>query len=166
MRKFVFYILLCMSGIVQAAIQKNAPVKLLTVLERKNRLNELNNFLKKPDYNWQTINLFIYKEKTEEEEEEVIEEVIEQPPEPTPVVTQTVDYSLLVLRSVGKSIKPEGSLQSKGQFVLCIQEGRIIKVGDVLDAKYKGKVYHIVLKSITRNRFTLRTNCKELTFQY
>lgn len=164
MRKFVFYLFLCI-GTVQAAPQKNTPIKPLTVLERKNKLNELKNFLEVPNYNLQTINLFIYKEKTEEEEE-VIEEVIEQPPEPTPVVTQTVDYSLLVLRSVGKSIKPEGSLESKGQFVLCIQEGRILKVGDVLDAKYKGKVYHIVLKSITRNRFTLRTNGKELTFQY
>lgn len=165
MRKFIFYIFLCMCT-VQAAPQKNVPIKPLTVLERKNKLNALRNFLEVPNYNLQTINLFIYKEKTEEEEEEVIEEIIELPPEPAPVEKPTADYSLLVLRSVGKSIKPEGSLQSKGQFVLCIQEGRIIKVGDVLDAKFKGKNYRIILKSITRNRFTLQTNGKELTFQY
>ncbi|MGX8716390.1 MAG: hypothetical protein ACSW8C_00170 [bacterium] len=162
MRKFIFYIFLCM-GTVHAAPQKNAVAKRtapLTVAERTKTLNEFREFLKKPKYDLPNIDLFFYQKETEE----VVPEVVQ--PVEVPKVFKASDHDMLVLQSVGRAIKPDGSLATGGQFVLCIQGSRILKVGDVLYARYRGNMYPITLKSVTRNQFTLQINDKEQTFQY
>ena len=159
MRRFIFYIFLCICT-VQAAPKKTNATPPLTMAERKRILNEFQDFLKKPIYSLQDIDLFVYKA------EDMLPEVkpVEEEEELKPVEPSKDD--LLVLQAVGKAIRPEGSLAMNGQYVLCISGHRILKIGDVLYAKFRGNEYPITLKSITKNKFTLEINGKELTFQY
>ncbi len=164
MYRFVFYIFLCICT-VQAAPRNNRATNAtqpLTFAERSKVLREFRDFLKKPTYTLQDIDLFIYKvEEVVPEEVPVVEEVVE-----APKVVEPSEHDLLVLRSVGRAIRPEGNLSTNGQYVLCLSGHRLLKVGDVLYARFKGHEYPITLKSVTRNQFTLEINEKELTFQY
>ena len=157
MRRFIFYIFLCI-GIAQAATQQNRPTPPLTIAERNKTLKELEDFLKKPTYKFPKVDLFAYK----------IENIVPKakPVEKIPEPVRPSNEDIIVLRSIGKSIKPKGSLSTNDQFVLCIQGSRILKEGDILYARYRGMTYPIILKSVTRNQFTLEINGKEQTFQY
>ena len=164
MRKFIF-ILLCVCT-AQAAPQKTNRTNTkatppLTVAERNKILKEFQDFLGKPVYYYPEINLFSYKL------EEIIppKEEIKSVEVPKKVVVPK-NYELMILKSVGRSIKPDGSLAVNGQYVLCIQGSRVLKAGDILYAKYRDQVHSITLKSVTRKQFTLELNEKELTFQY
>lgn len=164
MRKFIF-ILLCVCA-AQAAPQRTnragtRPTPPLTVADRNKILKEFQEFFKKPVYHYPEINLFSYK----------LEEIIPPKEEVKPIevpkkVVKPRNDELMILRSVGRSIKPDGSLAVNGQYVLCIQGSRVLKAGDILYAKYRGNIHSITLKSITRKQFTLELNEKELTFQY
>ena len=162
MRRFIF-IFLCICT-VQAAPQKtnraaNATPP-LTIAERNKILNEFRDFLKKPVCTLKDLNLFVYK--TEEDTTPEVKPVEVKAPQPVEIPRE----DLLVLQAVGKAIKPDGSLSTQGQYVLCISGHRILKPGDTLYAKFRGNDYPIILKSVTRNQFTLEINKKELTFQY
>ena len=160
MRKFIFYIFLCICT-VQAAPKKTNATPPLTMSERRKILKEFQDFLKKPIYSLQDIDLFVYRV------EEIVPEVksvVEKEEALKPVEPSRDD--LLVLQAVGKALRPEGSLAMNGQYVLCVSGHRILKVNDVLYAKFRGNEYPITLKSITGNEFTLEINEKELTFQY
>lgn len=161
MCKFIFYIFLSICTI-QAAPRKAKPTRtkatpLLTVTERSKILEEAQSFLKKPVYDLKDITLFTYKD-----------EIIPPEDKPTEVLKTepTINHNLLILQSVGKSIKPKGKLETNGQFVLCTQGSRILKAGDVLYAKYEGNTYSIILKTITKNQFTLQMDKQELTLPY
>lgn len=159
MRKFIFYIFLCICT-VHAAPKKTGATPSLTMAERRRILKEFQDFLKRPIYSLQDIDLFVYKvEEIVPEVKPVEEEEVLKPVEPS-------RDDLLVLQAVGKAIRPEGSLATNGQYVLCISGHRILKIGDVLYARFRGNDYPITLKSITRNEFTLEINEKELTFHY
>ena len=162
MYRFIFFIFLCICT-VQAAPRKAAKANQpLTLAERNKKLKEIQDFLQKPTYTFQDINLFVYKvEEVVPEEKPVIEDEVVQPK-----IVEPSENDLLVLNSVGRAIKPEGNLAAKGQYVLCVSGHRILKPGDILYAKYKGHEYAITLKSVTKNQFTLQINEKELTFQY
>ena len=161
MRRFIFYIFLCICT-VQAAPKKTNGTPPLTMAERNKILREFQDFLKKPIYSLQDIDLFVYKVEETMPEINPLEE--EKKAEPKPI--EPSENDLLVLRSVGKAIHPEGNLATNGQYVLCLKGRRILKVGDILYAKFRGYKYIITLKAVTRNQFTLGINEKELTFQY
>ena len=155
---------MCVCSVQAAPRRVNQPAKAtppLTLAERNKILKECQNFLKTPDYTLNDINLFVYKTEDVVSEVNPIEEqeVVQKPADPS-------NDELLVLQAVGKAIKPEGSLSVNGKYVLCISGHRILKIGDILYAKYKDNNYPITLKSVTRKQFTLEINEKELTFQY
>ena len=165
MRKFIF-IFLCICTVQAAPKKTNSTAKAtppLTVAERNKTLQAFQNFLKKPIYSLQDVKLFVYKDE---------EEITEVKTEPVEKVTKTQKFvepphdDLLVLRAVGKAIKPDGNMAANGQYVLCMNGYRILKAGDVLYAKFRGINYPITLKSVTRNQFTLELNKEVLTFQY
>ena len=159
MYRFIFYIFLCICT-VQAAPRKTNATPLLTMAERRKQLREFEDFLKKPIYSLQDIDLFVYKV------EEVVPEEVKPVEEEAPKPVKPSREDMLVLQAVGKAIKPEGSLATNGRYVLCISGRRILKIGDILYARFRGDDYSITLKSITRKEFTLEINGKELTFQY
>ena len=145
---------------VQAAPRNTGATPPLTVAERNKILKEFQDFLKKPVCELQDIELFVYNE------EEVIPEIKPVVVEEAPKPVEPSSHDMLVLQAVGKSIKPEGSLSTNGQYVLCIRGDRILKAGDILYARFRGNIYTITLKSVTRKQFILAINEKELTFQY
>lgn len=152
---FLFF---CVVSIVSAKPRtQTKATPLLTTAERVKFLKEFQGFLQTPVYNIQDMDLFTYKNG---------ENLPEIQPIETPKNAEPCDNDLLLLQSVGKSIKPQGVLAKKNQFVLCTQENHILKEGDVLYAKYKGNTYRITIKIITRNQFILQLNDKERTFQY
>lgn len=161
MYRFILCFFLCICT-VQAAPKKVKATPPLTVAERKKILTEIQDFLKKPIYSLQDNDLFIYKiEESPIPEIKPIEEEV-----PKPVVYSKDDFDQTVLKAVGGAIKPEGSLATNGQYALCLDGRRVLKVGDKLYAKFRGNEYIITLKSTTRNTFTLEINNKEQTFHY
>ena len=103
-------------------------------------------------------NLFEYKK-------EPIQEKIETPApdvEKNPATTN----ELIVLKSVGMALHPSGNVMMNGQYILCIQNAKTLKEGDVLEASYYGEKYRIQIKSISKNKFILQLNNYALTFNY
>lgn len=66
-----------------------------------------------------------------------------------------------ILRKIAPEIEPSGHFVVGGESVLLVK-GRRLKVGDVVNITFEGRVYQVAISSIESNSFSLQLNGERL----